>query len=432
MNAKTDTDLGNTESAPRPRAEGPRSNNSSPGWSRRGAGGQRTRPPGGRNLRRGRSGPRRGGERGERGERSERGGQRRFPVSPSLEPLHIDPNLDPISITELKRKSIQELQDLAAEFEIDNLNQTRKQNIIFGLSKALSDRGHALIGDGVLEIMRDGPNYGFLRISDNSYLPGEDDVYVSPKQIQRYNLSTGDSMTGSVRPPQEDERYFALNEATEINFVPVDLGERRKKRSFENLTPLFPDERLPLEQGTGATEDLSGRMIDLVAPIGKGQRGLIVSPPKAGKTLILQNLAKAIIRNSPECYVIILLIDERPEEVTDMRRSVGAAEVVASTFDEPPTRHVQVANLVIAKAKRLTEEKKGCGYFAGFDHQIGAGLQQHCPLLGAYSVRRRGSQCAGETQTLLWRSAQYRGRRQSHHHCHRTDRHRVEDGRGHL
>ena len=195
-----------------------------------------------------------------------------------------------------------------------------------------------------------------LRSADCSYLAGPDDIYVSPSQIRRFNLRTGDTVAGKIRPPKDGERYFALLKVNEINFDKPDNS--KQKILFENLTPLFPDDRLMLETGNGSTEDLSGRIIDLSAPIGKGQRGLIVSPPKAGKTLILQNMAQAIIRNNPECYVIVLLIDERPEEVTEMVRSVRAAEVIASTFDEPPARHVQVAEMVIEKAKRLTEHKR--------------------------------------------------------------------------
>ena len=206
----------------------------------------------------------------------------------------------------------------------------------------------------MLEILQDG--FGFLRSGDSSYLAGPDDIYVSPSQIRRFNLRTGDTVAGKIRPPKDGERYFALLKVNEINFDKPDNS--KQKILFENLTPLFPDERLTLEAGNGSTEDLSGRIIDLSAPIGKGQRGLIVSPPKAGKTLILQHMAQAIIRNDPECYVIVLLIDERPEEVTEMVRSVRAAEVIASTFDEPPARHVQVAEMVIEKAKRLTEHKK--------------------------------------------------------------------------
>ncbi len=258
-----------------------------------------------------------------------------------------------MKLTELKTKHTPELLDIASQVGLEQLNRARRQDIIFGILKAKSRNGEDIYGDGVLEIMSDG--YGFLRSADASYLAGSDDIYVSPNQIHRFNLRTGDTITGTIRPPREKERYFALLKIDEVNFTKLNGSVRHNKILFENLTPLFPSDALSLEQGTGATEDLSGRIIDLVAPIGKGQRGLIVSPPKAGKTMILQNMAQSIIRNNPECYVIVLLIDERPEEVTDMERTVGAAEVVASTFDEPQTRHVQVAEMVIEKAKRLTE-----------------------------------------------------------------------------
>ncbi|HUH37314.1 MAG TPA: transcription termination factor Rho, partial [Spongiibacteraceae bacterium] len=250
----------------------------------------------------------------------------------------------------------QELLTIAEGMGLDSLARSRKQDIIFSILKRHAKSGEDIYGDGVLEILQDG--FGFLRSADCSYLAGPDDIYVSPSQIRRFNLRTGDTVAGKIRPPKEGERYFALLKVDEVNFAPPE--QSRNKVLFENLTPLFPDERLVLECGNGSTEDLTGRVIDLVAPIGKGQRGLIVAPPKAGKTLMLQHMAQSVIRNNPECYVIVLLIDERPEEVTDMQRTVGVkgAEVVASTFDEPPSRHVQVAEMVIEKAKRLVEHKK--------------------------------------------------------------------------
>ena len=261
-----------------------------------------------------------------------------------------------MNLTDLKTKSAQELLDIAKESGLDNIARSRKQDIIFSILKRHAKSGEDIHGDGVLEILQDG--FGFLRSADCSYLAGPDDIYVSPSQIRRFNLRTGDSIAGKIRPPKEGERYFALLKVDEVNFTRPE--QSKNKILFENLTPLFPNERLTLELGTGSTEDLTGRIIDLAAPIGKGQRGLIVAPPKAGKTLMLQNIAASIIRNNPECYVIVLLIDERPEEVTEMQRSVGVrgAEVVASTFDEPPARHVQVAEMVIEKAKRLVEHKR--------------------------------------------------------------------------
>lgn len=261
-----------------------------------------------------------------------------------------------MNLTGLKTKPAQELLDIAKEIGLDNVSRSRKQDIIFSILKRHAKSGEDIHGDGVLEILQDG--FGFLRSADCSYLAGPDDIYVSPSQIRRFNLRTGDSIAGKIRPPKEGERYFALLKVDEVNFARPE--QSKNKVLFENLTPLFPNERLTLELGTGSTEDLTGRIIDLAAPIGKGQRGLIVAPPKAGKTLMLQNIAASIIRNNPECYVIVLLIDERPEEVTEMQRSVGVrgAEVVASTFDEPPARHVQVAEMVIEKAKRLVEHKR--------------------------------------------------------------------------
>ncbi len=258
-----------------------------------------------------------------------------------------------MNLTELKQKPIAELQATAHEMKLDNVSRTRKQDIIFVILKKHAKNGEDIHGDGVLEILQDG--FGFLRSADSSYLAGPDDIYVSPSQIRRFNLRTGDTVAGKIRPPKDGERYFALLKIHEINFSSPE--ESKNKILFENLTPLFPDKRLTLEVGNGSTEDLSARVIDLSAPIGKGQRGLIVSPPKAGKTLILQNMAQSIARNNPECRLIVLLIDERPEEVTEMQRSVRG-EVVASTFDEPPSRHVQVAEMVIEKAKRLVEHKE--------------------------------------------------------------------------
>ena len=252
-----------------------------------------------------------------------------------------------------KQKPIAELLKTAQEMGLDNVSRSRKQDIIFVILKKHAKNGEDIYGDGVLEILQDG--FGFLRSADSSYLAGPDDIYVSPSQIRRFNLRTGDTVAGKIRPPKDGERYFALLKISEINFSKPESS--KNKILFENLTPLFPEDRLELQLGNGSTEDLSARVIDLTSPIGKGQRGLIVSPPKAGKTLILQNIAQSITKNNPECRLIVLLIDERPEEVTEMQRSVRG-EVVASTFDEPPSRHVQVADMVIEKAKRLVEHKE--------------------------------------------------------------------------
>ena len=254
---------------------------------------------------------------------------------------------------ELKQKGTKDLLEIAKEHGIKNISRQKKADIIFNILKSVSIEDKDLSGGGILETLPDG--FGFLRSPWGSFQAGPDDVYVSPSQIRKFNLRTGDFVVGSIRPPREQERYFALVQVETIN--DAEPRKSQEKIAFENLTPLFPDARLKLETGSGSSEDISSRIIDLVAPIGKGQRGLIVSPPKAGKTLLLQNIAQSIIKNSPETHVIVLLIDERPEEVTDMQRSVNA-EVIASTFDESPQRHVQVADLVIEKAKRLVEHKK--------------------------------------------------------------------------
>ena len=235
---------------------------------------------------------------------------------------------------------------------IDNIARSRKEAVIFAILKAHAKSGEDIYGDGVLEILQDG--FGFLRSADSSYLAGPDDIYVSPSQIRRFNLRTGDTVSGKIRPPKEGERYFALLKVDEINYEPPENA--KNKVLFENLTPLHANQRFVLEMGNGSTEDVTARIIDLMAPIGKGQRGLIVAPPKTGKTMMLQNIAQSITSKHPECYLIVLLIDERPEEVTEMARSVRG-EVVSSTFDEPASRHVQVAEMVIEKAKRLVEHK---------------------------------------------------------------------------
>ena len=258
-----------------------------------------------------------------------------------------------MNLTELKLKPVQELLDLASSMKLENVARSKKQEIIFAILKAHAKKGEDIFGDGVLEILQDG--FGFLRAADSSYLAGPDDIYVSPSQIRRFSMRTGDTISGKIRPPKEGERYFAMLKVDQINFESPE--QSRSKIAFENLTPLHPNERMTMERGNGSTEDITARIIDMVAPIGKGQRGLLVSPPKAGKTMLMSNIAQSIAANHPECYLIVLLIDERPEEVTEMQRSVRG-EVVSSTFDEPASRHVQVAEMVIEKAKRLAEHKK--------------------------------------------------------------------------
>jgi transcription termination factor Rho len=258
-----------------------------------------------------------------------------------------------MNLTELKQKSITELLEIVAELNIENVGRSRKQEIIFAILKSQAKKGEDIYGSGVLEILQDG--FGFLRSSNGYYLAGPDDIYVSPSQIRRFSLRTGDDIYGKIRPPKESERYFALLKVDTINDEPPEVA--KNKIAFENLTPWHANERLRLEVGNGSTEDLTARTIELVAPIGKGQRALLVSPPKAGKTVMLQNIAHSIATNHPECHLMVLLIDERPEEVTEMERSVKG-EVIASTFDEPANRHVQVAEMVIERAKRLVEHKR--------------------------------------------------------------------------
>ena len=259
-----------------------------------------------------------------------------------------------VHIADLKKQSASALLELAESLGLENIARTKKQDLIFALLKAAAKRGDHIMADGVMEVTENG-GYGFLRTPDSSYLAGPDDVYVSPSQVKRFNLRTGDTVHGRVRSPMEGERYFALLRVDQINYEPPEAS--RKKVSFENLTPLFADKQFKMERGNGTTEDITARVIDIVAPFGRGQRGLIVSPPKAGKTILMQNIAQSIAANYPDAYLIVLLIDERPEEVTDMQRTVRG-EVVASTFDEPPARHVQVAEMVIEKAKRLVEHKR--------------------------------------------------------------------------
>ncbi|MEI4261533.1 transcription termination factor Rho [Roseovarius sp. D0-M9] len=258
-----------------------------------------------------------------------------------------------LNLFDLKAHTAKDLLAMAEELEIENASTMRKGEMMFSILKERAEDGWLVFGDGVLEVLQDG--FGFLRSTEANYLPGPDDIYVSPDMIRRYSLRTGDSIEGEMKQPDDTERYFALTSVTQINFE--DPERARHKIAFDNLTPLYPDERLTLEIDDPTIKDRSARIIDLVAPIGKGQRSLIVAPPRTGKTVILQNIAASIERNHPECYLIVLLIDERPEEVTDMQRSVKG-EVVSSTFDEPATRHVAVSEMVIEKAKRLVEHKR--------------------------------------------------------------------------
>jgi transcription termination factor Rho len=258
--------------------------------------------------------------------------------------------MEPVKLADLKAKSPTELLTIAEEHEVENASALRKQELMFAILKELAEKDVDIIGEGVLEVLQDG--FGFLRSPDANYLPGPDDIYVSPSQIRRFSLRTGDTVEGDIRSPKDGERYFALLKVNKINFE--DREAAKHKVHFDNLTPLYPEERLKMETEDPTIKDRSARIIDIVAPLGKGQRALIVAPPRTGKTVLLQNIAHSISANHPECYLIVLLIDERPEEVTDMQRSVKG-EVVSSTFDEPAVRHVQVAEMVIEKAKRLVE-----------------------------------------------------------------------------
>jgi transcription termination factor Rho len=258
--------------------------------------------------------------------------------------------LKEVKLQDLKLKTPAELVSIAEELEVENASALRKQELMFAILKNLAARDIEIIGEGVVEVLQDG--FGFLRSPDANYLAGPDDIYVSPSQIRKFTLRTGDTVEGQIRSPKEGERYFALVKVNTINFE--DPEKTKHKVHFDNLTPLYPDERLEMECADPTRKDNSARVIDIVAPLGKGQRGLIVAPPRTGKTVLLQNIAHSITSNHPECYLIVLLIDERPEEVTDMQRSVKG-EVISSTFDEPATRHVQVAEMVIEKAKRLVE-----------------------------------------------------------------------------
>ncbi len=258
-----------------------------------------------------------------------------------------------IRLHDLKKQSVTELLRLAEELEVENAAGMRKQELMFAILKKLAEQDVTIVGEGVVEVLQDG--FGFLRSPDSNYLPGPDDIYVSPSQIRKFNLRTGDTVEGEIRSPKEGERYFALIKVNRINFEEPEKA--RFKVNFDNLTPLYPDERLRMEIEDPTIKDLSHRVIDIVTPLGKGQRALIVAPPRTGKTVLLQNIAHSITANHPEVYLIVLLIDERPEEVTDMQRSVQG-EVISSTFDEPAARHVQVAEMVIEKAKRLVEHKR--------------------------------------------------------------------------
>ena len=320
--------------------------------------------------------------------------------------------------------SIQKLNDVAKGMSIAGAAGLRKQELIFKILQTQAEKSGLIFSEGVLECLPDG--FGFLRAPEYNYLPGPDDVYVSPSQIRRFDLRTGDTISGQIRPPKEGERYFALIKVDAINFEPPE--EARNKIFFDNLTPLYPNERLKLET---VRDNYSGRVMDLLTPIGKGQRGLIVSPPRTGKTMLLQSIANSVTTNHPEVTLIVLLIDERPEEVTDMQRSVRG-EVISSTFDEPATRHVQVAEMVIEKAKRLVEHKRDVVILLDSITRLARAYNTIVPPSRQGALRRRGFQRAAASQALLRRRAQHRGRRLAHHHRHRAHRYRQPHGRRDL
>ena len=331
-----------------------------------------------------------------------------------------------LHINDLSQMSMPDLRGLASKMGVNHeaLISMKKQEIIFQILKAHTERGGVIYAFGALEILPDG--YGFLRSPNYSYLPGPDDIYISPSQIRLFNLKTGDTVAGQIRSPKEGERFFAMLRVETVNFDPPLVAQTRIP--FDNLTPLYPDEKLNLET---VTEEISTRIINLFCPIGKGQRGLIVSPPRTGKTILLQKIANAITANHPEVFVIVLLIDERPEEVTDMQRNVKG-EVVSSTFDEQSTRHVQVAEMVIEKAKRLVEHKRDVVILLDSITRLARAYNQTVPDLGQDPLGRCGLQRAAQAQAVLRRGAQHRGRGEPHDRGHGPHRNGQPHGRGHL
>ena len=332
-----------------------------------------------------------------------------------------------MKLQELKSKKPPELIAYAESLEVENASVMRKQELMFAILKKLASQEVEIIGEGVVEVLQDG--FGFLRSANANYLPGPDDIYISPSQIRHFSLKTGDTVEGPIRSPKEGERYFALLKVNTINFE--DPEKIRHKIHFDNLTPLYPNSRLKMEVDNPTTKDLSARVIDLVAPLGKGQRGLIVAPPRTGKTVLLQNIAHSITSNHPECYLIVLLIDERPEEVTDMQRSVKG-EVVSSTFDEPATRHVQVAEMVIEKAKRLVEHGRDVVILLDSITRLGRAYNTVVPSSGKVLTGGVDANALAAAEALLRRGAQYRRGRFADHHRDRADRHRQPHGRSHL
>ena len=332
-----------------------------------------------------------------------------------------------MKLQDLKAKTPTELLSFAEEVGVEAASSMRKQEQMFAILKQLAAKDTEIIGTGVVEVLQDG--FGFLRSPDANYLPGPDDIYISPSQIRRFALRSGDTVEGQIRSPKDGERYFALLKVNTINFE--DPDKQRHKVHFDNLTPLYPTQWMKLEIEDPTIKDFSPRVIDIVAPLGKGQRALIVAQPRTGKTVLLQNIAHSISKNHPECYLIVLLIDERPEEVTDMQRSVKG-EVISSTFDEPATRHVQVSEMVIEKAKRLVEHKRDVVILLDSITRLGRAYNTVVPLIRQGADGRRRFERLAAAQALLRRRAQYRGRRLADHHRHRADRYRQPHGRGDL
>ena len=327
-------------------------------------------------------------------------------------------------LNELKRKKIGDLTHIAKELSVENATGLRKQELIFSILQSLVDKNELIHGEGILEILPEG--FGFLRSTDSNYLPGPDDIYVSPSQIKRFGLRTGDTIAGQIRPPKDNEKYFALLKIEKINFDDPEIA--KDKIIFDNLTPIYPCERIKLET---AGNRLSSRVMDLFTPIGKGQRGLIVAPPRTGKTMLLQGLANSITSNHEEIYLIVLLIDERPEEVTDMERSVNG-EVISSTFDEPATRHVQVAEIVIEKAKKAGRAQKRRRDPARQHNAARPRLQHGSPEQRQDPLGRHRRVRHAEAEALLRGGQEDRRRREPHHHSNGPDRHGQQDGRGHF
>ena len=350
----------------------------------------------------------------------------RSPTSPPKPPnTRLQEGKKPgLNITDLKEMTIQHLTQVAKDLEVAGATGMRKQELIFQILKAQTEQSGFIFSEGVLEVLPDG--FGFLRAPDYNYLPGPDDIYVSPSQIRKFDLQTGDTVSGQIRPPKEGERYFALIKVEAVNFEAPD--QARDKLFFENLTPLYPLERIKLET---EAENLSARVMDLMTPLGKGQRGLIVAPPRTGKTMLLQAIAQSVAKNHPEVYLIVLLIDERPEEVTDMQRSVDG-EVISSTFDEPAQRHVQVAEMVIEKAKRLVEHKKDVLILLDSVTRLARAYNTVIPGVGQGALGRSRQQRPAEAEALLRRRPQHRRRRLADDRRHGAHRHRLAHGRRDL